>query len=95
MRLYSPRSAVAERGCVSFRRKQSFQPLGSPALLDSINKGHFLVARCWPALVNVRAVGVKSQRHHGSTGGEQEEERHCCNDGLHGWALLVAAFEQR
>jgi hypothetical protein len=40
-------------------------------------------------LANVRAVGVNRQRHHGSTGGEQEDERHCCDEGLHGWSPLV------
>jgi hypothetical protein len=57
---------------------------------DSINKGRFLVDRSGGAvLVNVCSVGVNRQRHHGSTGGEQEDERHCCDEGLHGWTPLV------
>jgi hypothetical protein len=34
-------------------------------------------------LVDVRVVCVNRQRHHGSTDGEREDERHGCNEGLH------------
>jgi hypothetical protein len=41
-------------------------------------------------LANVRAVGVDRQRYHGRTGGKHEDERQCCDEGLHGWSPLVA-----
>jgi hypothetical protein len=41
-------------------------------------------------LVNVRVVGASRQRHHGSTDREREDERHCCDEGLHDWSPLAA-----
>jgi len=64
--------------------------------LNSIKEGHFLVARCVPALVNVRVVAVK--RNHGGNGSQREDEGQCCDEGLHGWSPLGLprfAFEQR
>jgi hypothetical protein len=57
-------------------------PSGS---LNSINKRRFLLARCVGSiLINVRAVGVNRQRHHGSTAGEHKDEGQCGDEGLDG-----------
>jgi len=63
---------------------------GSQVPLYSINKGRFLVDRYGGTiLANVRSIGVNRQRHDGSPGGEQEDERHCCDEGLHDWSPLA------